>query len=132
LDLTDGNEADGTLLQVWSCPPDNPDSNQKWLLSGGQIIHRTLSGHDYCVDIPSNDRTDGKRLQVWSCAGTPQQQFSQQAGSLKTPDGSKCLDLKDGALGNGVAVQLWDCDSGNENQQWIVTNITGFLDVVSV
>jgi len=31
---------------------------------------------------------------------------------------NKCLDLNNGSSANGAKVQVWDCDSGNNNQLW--------------
>jgi Ricin-type beta-trefoil lectin domain len=30
----------------------------------------------------------------------------------------KCMDLRNGNTANGTPVQLWDCQTGNQNQQW--------------
>ncbi|KAF8202645.1 ricin B lectin domain-containing protein, partial [Mycena galopus ATCC 62051] len=54
LDVTGGLDADGTLLQVWTCT--TADSNQQWTLSGNTI---QWSGTSECVDLTSGAATDG-------------------------------------------------------------------------
>merc|ERR1719329_1859409 len=122
LDLQDGVEADGGKLQIWSCDPNNPNANQRWLRRGTEIVHQTSDGRDLCVDIPSNDHSDGNKLQIWSCAGSPQQQWEQDGNSLRVEE--VCMDLTDGDTSNGNEVQIWGCNAGNPNQEWVLTSVS--------
>ncbi|EAU85093.1 macrofage activating glycoprotein [Coprinopsis cinerea okayama7 len=64
LDVTDGVNADGTKLQVWTCSPGNPNQNwwyDKW--------SNTLSWTDRwrCLDVTDGIQDDGNQVQVWGC-----------------------------------------------------------------
>ncbi|KAF9263066.1 hypothetical protein L218DRAFT_959573 [Marasmius fiardii PR-910] len=39
-------------------------------------------------------------------------------GQIKTFDGTKCLDVRDGDDSNGTLLQVWSCVEGNKNQLW--------------
>lgn len=57
LDVTNGNIADGTGLQLWTCSEDSP--NQQWVFQGDEFLQFpnstiTLSDTNQCVDL-----TDG-------------------------------------------------------------------------
>jgi hypothetical protein len=36
--------------------------------------------------------------------------------------GNNCLDVSGGGTANGTKVQMWQCQAGNTNQQWILQN----------
>jgi Ricin-type beta-trefoil lectin domain/Ricin-type beta-trefoil lectin domain-like len=36
--------------------------------------------------------------------------------------GGKCLDVSGGTNANGTVVQMWDCQPGNQSQQWSFDN----------
>jgi hypothetical protein len=121
LDLTDGVEADGTLLQVKDCNPMSPNGAQVWYLKDGQVIHRTAAGDELCLDVPAIDGpADGVHLQVWTCAGTANQQWQFENGVIKTADGQHCVDLR---AADKTAVQLWSCFEGALNQEWVLTEV---------
>jgi hypothetical protein len=126
LDLTNGVEADGTSLQVRACNPTSPNGAQVWYLRDGQVIHRTASGAELCLDVPANDgTTDGVHLQVWTCAGTANQQWRFENGVIKTADGRYCVDL---SAEDNTAVQLWRCFEGALNQKWVLTEVATSLE----
>jgi hypothetical protein len=106
-------------MQVWQCDLDAPDDAQVWRFTGGQIVHRTASGDELCLDIPNNHRKDGVQLQVWTCSGAEQQQWLYENGSIKTRDGSRCVDLRSEDM---LTVQLWACNE-SPNQQWVLTEL---------
>lgn len=41
-------------------------------------------------------------------------------GPIKTFDGTKCLDVRDGNSSNGNSLQVWSCVEGNTNQLWTI------------
>ncbi|KAK1231873.1 hypothetical protein PQX77_005010, partial [Marasmius sp. AFHP31] len=45
-------------------------------------------------------------------------------GIISTFDGTKCLDLTNGAVSNGTPLQIWSCDAQNPNQAWRVEGLT--------
>ncbi|TRM58652.1 carbohydrate-binding module family 13 protein [Schizophyllum amplum] len=66
LDVTDGNNADGTKLQVYSCS--NGSVNQQFYYN---IWDTTLSWKDHgkCLDLTDGSTADGNRPQLYSCSG---------------------------------------------------------------
>ncbi|KAJ7506911.1 ricin B lectin domain-containing protein [Mycena galericulata] len=73
LDVTNGVDADGTLLQIWTCFEDN--TNQMWIPINDQSI--TWSGQDKCVDLTNGDLTNGNQVQIWDCtAGDDNQKWN--------------------------------------------------------
>ncbi|KAF9257164.1 hypothetical protein L218DRAFT_936088 [Marasmius fiardii PR-910] len=139
IDLTDGNINPGTRLQLWTC--DSSNSNQQWsaldlvttepppppsppvlLLANGGPPH--IAG--LCLAASSD--TDGASvgLAVWD---DPTRTFPDgnitwvlpvpgATGQIKTFDGTKCLDVRDGDSTNGNSLQIWSCIEGNDNQLW--------------
>ncbi|KAJ7721352.1 ricin B lectin domain-containing protein [Mycena maculata] len=62
LDVTNGVNEDGTLLQIWSCVEGN--TNQQWLSVGNTL---QWNGTDKCVDLTNGVITDGQPIQIWTC-----------------------------------------------------------------
>jgi glucosylceramidase len=51
--------------------------------------------------------------------------------SISAMHSSKCLDVEGAALGNGAAVNQWDCHGG-QNQQWLFTPVgDGFYKITA-
>ncbi|KAF7364600.1 hypothetical protein MVEN_00329100 [Mycena venus] len=63
LDVTNGVNADGTKLQIWTCA-DN--TNQMWL-PAGQDSTITWAGKNKCVDLTNGNLADGNQVQIWDC-----------------------------------------------------------------
>jgi len=63
LDVTNGVDADGTLLQTFACTPGN--TNQQWVFNGNYSIQ--WANHDKCIDLTNGVLAVGTRLQVFSC-----------------------------------------------------------------
>ncbi|KAJ6487785.1 ricin B lectin domain-containing protein [Mycena sanguinolenta] len=77
LDVTDGVNADGTKLQVWSCVAGNPNQ-QFTALPGGQI---EWTGTGKCLDVTNGQFAEATPIQVWDCAtggSNPNQQWDLQ------------------------------------------------------
>ncbi|KAF8153579.1 ricin B lectin domain-containing protein [Mycena galopus ATCC 62051] len=62
LDVTDGVNADGTRLQIWTC-----NTNQLWEPEFGSVGNIFWVGMNKCVDLTNGDTTNGNQLQVWDC-----------------------------------------------------------------
>ncbi|KAJ7644785.1 ricin B lectin domain-containing protein [Roridomyces roridus] len=68
LDVTNGVDADGTKLQIWTCGSGNP--NQQWVSAGqgGQGTPQIVwAGNNKCVDVTNGNVTQGNVMQVWDC-----------------------------------------------------------------
>ncbi|MFE7243711.1 alpha-N-acetylglucosaminidase TIM-barrel domain-containing protein [Streptomyces sp. NPDC057580] len=110
-DVTDGNSAAGTPLQLSTC---NGAAAQVWSVYGDG----TLRAYGKCMDAQSGATTPGTTIQIWSCNGTPAQSWVYQADhSLKNVKSGLCLDAKDGSSADGTRLQLWTCN-GAVAQQW--------------
>lgn len=98
---TDGSQLfAGNLVTTWDCN----DTSDRW------ADHPEL-----CLDAPG-----GRVLQMWYCNATPaHMQFRVQ---LEEGDGTirlaarpeMCLDVPDGSTGNGLPLQLWECNSSKD------------------
>jgi hypothetical protein len=44
--------------------------------------------------------------------------FAASSGTIVSSANGKCLDVTDGSTANGNQPQMWDCTSGNQNQNW--------------
>jgi len=64
LDVTNGNDVNGTPLQTFSCVPGN--TNQQWTFNSNFSIQWT--GHNKCIDLTNGALTFGTQLQIWTCA----------------------------------------------------------------
>lgn len=113
LDLPNGSQADGTLVQLWDC---NGRPNQEWTLKPDASVE-VYGGK--CLDALRQD-TSSRAVVVGinGCNGGAGQQWR------LTPDGSivgtqsgLCLDVNNLAVTNGSKVTLWTCNGG-ANQKW--------------
>lgn len=64
IDVRDGSDKSGTLLQMWSCYGYN--TNQRFDVNGQQV---KWVGHDSCLDLKDGLGVDGNQVQLWSCYG---------------------------------------------------------------
>ncbi|KAG7087982.1 hypothetical protein E1B28_012022 [Marasmius oreades] len=137
IDLTDGNINNGNQLQVWTCDPNN--SNQRWTASSSsppppvELVRFQLATvapqSSLCIGGASSD-VDGTTVTLASCGdlntvnwilppmGANHNTFT---GQIKSTDGKKCLDVRDGNPTNGGLVQIWSCTDGNTNQLWQIS-----------
>jgi hypothetical protein len=65
LDVTGGNNSDGTKLQIYTCSPNDP--NQQFSYSRDNRLGWTNTGK--CVDLPNGNQADGTPVQIWDCNG---------------------------------------------------------------
>ncbi|KAJ7728575.1 ricin B lectin domain-containing protein [Mycena maculata] len=101
LDVTNGVDADGTLLQIWTCATGNTSKSL------------SESSFSFTVDLLED--------QMW--IPIPDQ-------SITWYNENKCVDLTNGNLTDGNRVQIWDCDDENDNQKWnsfAITTPTSFV-----
>ncbi|KAJ6463478.1 ricin B lectin domain-containing protein [Mycena sanguinolenta] len=79
IDVTDGVNADGTLLQMWTC---SGGKNQQWV----NRLDGTFqwSGTNKCIDLTNGVITDGNQLQIWTCTSGPNQVWASPAEVLSS------------------------------------------------
>ncbi|KAJ7482681.1 ricin B lectin domain-containing protein [Mycena latifolia] len=63
IDVTNGVNADGTKLQIWTCSEGN--TNQLWTSLNDFTFQ--WSGTNKCIDLSDSKITDGNVLQIWTC-----------------------------------------------------------------
>lgn len=110
-DVTNGNSADGTPLQLWSC---NGTAAQDWTVEGDG----TLRAMGKCMDVRNGATSPGTAVQLYGCNGTPAQSWAPQAGgTLMNTKSGLCLDATGGSSADGTALIVWTC-TGTANQRW--------------
>ncbi|KJA25073.1 carbohydrate-binding module family 13 protein [Hypholoma sublateritium FD-334 SS-4] len=64
LDVTDGKNADGTKMQIWTCSTNNP--NQKWDYN---VWANTITWFNKgkCLDLTDASQASGNKIQIWGC-----------------------------------------------------------------
>jgi len=80
------------------------------------------------LDDTGGSTTNGNHLQIWAASGGPNQSWTfTSLGSSKYTlqvNGAHCLD-SGGTTTNGSPATIWACQSGNTNQQWTATSVSG-------
>ncbi|WP_262058759.1 RICIN domain-containing protein [Streptomyces sp. STR69] len=111
IDVTGGNPADHTRLQIWDC---SGAARQKWRF----VSDGTVRALGKCMDVDGGSRTDGAWIKLVTCNGTGAQRFRLNAAhDLVNLQADKCVDVTDAGTGNGAELQLWSC-TGGDNQKW--------------
>ncbi|KIM27910.1 carbohydrate-binding module family 13 protein [Serendipita vermifera MAFF 305830] len=111
LDVTDGNTADGTKLQVWDCYPNSV--NQQFYFT--RDYHLAWTNHGKCVDLTDGSMANGNKIQLWSCSGTnPNQRVNTGYMFNKQPTKSQNGQTGTNACGTG--------SSDSSNCQTLVIN----------
>ncbi|PPQ69744.1 hypothetical protein CVT26_014019 [Gymnopilus dilepis] len=64
LDVTEGVNADGTKMQIWTCTTNN--KNQQWGYTRDNRIY--WQGSNKCLDLTEGNLTNGNRIQIWTCS----------------------------------------------------------------
>ena len=111
VDITNGNSADGTPLQLYTC---NGTAAQSWTVVGDG----TLRADGKCMDVRNGATTAGTVVQLYSCNGTPAQSWLYRADrTLQNTKSGLCLDAKGGSSADGTPLIIWTC-TANQNQLW--------------
>ncbi|KAJ7092400.1 ricin B lectin domain-containing protein [Mycena belliarum] len=63
IDVTNGVNADGTKLQIWTCVPGS--TNQQFISLNDFTLQ--WAGTNKCIDLSDGKITDGNQLQIWTC-----------------------------------------------------------------
>jgi alpha-N-acetylglucosaminidase len=110
-DITNGNSADSTPLQLWTC---NGTAAQTWSLPGDG----TLRADGKCLDVRGGATSAGTVVQLYTCNGTPAQSWAPRGdGTLQNTKSGLCLDASGGSSAPGTALIVWTC-TGTANQLW--------------
>ncbi|MGW2398102.1 alpha-N-acetylglucosaminidase [Kitasatospora sp. NPDC001664] len=116
VDVTGGNSADGTALQLYTC---NGTAAQTWAVPGDG----TLRAKGKCMDVRNGAVTPGTVVQLYGCNGTPAQSWTYRAAdrTLRNLKSGLCLDASGGGTADGTALIVWTC-TANANQRWTVSS----------
>ncbi|MFE9427090.1 ricin-type beta-trefoil lectin domain protein [Kitasatospora sp. NPDC006697] len=107
-----GNTANGTPVNIWDC---NGGTNQTWQLASDGSLR--IGGK--CVSAEGGATADGTKAILWDCAPVADQQWTRQTdGSFLNVKAQKCLDINNWDTTNGRQLDVWDCVSGQGNQDW--------------
>ncbi|WP_434391382.1 RICIN domain-containing protein [Melittangium boletus] len=111
LDVSGGNTASGTRIQLWDC---NGSAAQNWAFQADG----TVRSFGKCLDVSNSGTADGTVIQLWDCNGSAAQQWLHTgANDLVNPQANKCLDVSGGNSASGTPLQLWTCN-GSAAQKW--------------
>ncbi|KAJ7490745.1 ricin B lectin domain-containing protein [Mycena latifolia] len=120
LDVTNGVNADGTKLQIWTCAAGN--TNQMWIPVSDSAI--TWSGKNKCVDLTNGNTTDGNQVQIWDCDASNNNQ-KWNAVPVTTPisfvislkkNPSLCVAASANAVNASVVIE--PCSASSAAQTW--------------
>ncbi|KAA1473311.1 hypothetical protein DENSPDRAFT_802382 [Dentipellis sp. KUC8613] len=117
LDLTNGNQTPGTVVQIWECT-DN-DQYQIWNFDAGTVRPVNANGVQ-CLDVKDGNNADGTLVQLYQCyeGNTNQQWYYTGDNRLAWTNHGKCLDLTDGNQTPGTIIKIWTCTDNDDNQVW--------------
>ncbi len=110
LDLTSGNNANGTAIEIYGC---NPTSAQDWTIAP----NGTLQAAGKCLDVPGYATVNATKLEIYDCNGGYNQLWVPYNGGYRNPFSGRCLDNPGYSSTDGTQLELWDCNAGI-NQQW--------------
>jgi alpha-N-acetylglucosaminidase len=111
VDVTGGNAADGTALQLYTCVT---VPAQTWTAGSDG----TLRAMGKCMDARNGATTQGTVVQLYSCNGTINQVWGAQPdGTVRNSKSGLCLDAYGASSANGTALIVWTCGTG-ANQVW--------------
>jgi hypothetical protein len=110
LDVSGGNNANGTPVQLWWC---NGSAAQQWTTEPDGTIHALGK----CLDVTGGNVVAGTRVQLWDCNGTPAQTWGRNNQGFINPLSGTCLDATGGSTAAGTPMRIWSCN-GTAAQQW--------------
>jgi alpha-N-acetylglucosaminidase len=118
VDITGGNSADGTALQLYSC---NGTAAQTWTVAG----NGTLQADGKCMDVRNGAVTAGTVVQIYGCNGTPAQSWVYRSDkTLMNTKSSLCLAASGNASSDGTALIISTCSASTAGEIWNVPQST--------
>ncbi|KAJ6479701.1 ricin B lectin domain-containing protein [Mycena sanguinolenta] len=126
LDVTDGLDADGTKLQIWTCASGN--TNQQWVSAGQPGTPQIVwAGKNKCVDVTNGNVTNGNVMQIWDCDASFDNSNQNWGIAVVTQpksvsfslasDPSLCIAAS--ANSTSVPVTVETCSANSPAQTWI-------------
>ncbi|MFF3431867.1 RICIN domain-containing protein [Streptomyces sp. NPDC002602] len=116
MDTEDGQAADSTKIQIYTC-------NQTAAQQFGPRDDGTLRVLGKCVEAANSGTANGTLIQLMTCKGTPNQQWQALAGGgYLNLNAQRCLDRPNNVLTNKTQLQLWDCRD-IDAQRWTTTSL---------
>ena len=82
--------------------------------------------------LTAEHNSNGARVFIQPCAGSENQQWTFEGGSVNLFNDTKCLDVTDGVNVDGTKLQIWDCFAGNTNQQFYYTGDYRYVNFLSI
>jgi non-reducing end alpha-L-arabinofuranosidase len=127
-----GNAQSGGLSTFWNggrpSPGYNPMHKQGAIILGiGGDNSKGAQGTFYEGVMTSGFPSDATENSVQANIVAAGYSTSSSSGGTTGPitsgvNGAKCVDDSAGSTANGNKIQMWDCQSGNPNQQWTVAS----------
>jgi hypothetical protein len=116
LDITNGDDANGTKVQLLTC---NGNPQQQWVgpMLDGTI--RPLMDESKCLDLNNWDTTNGAQgaIQIWLCSGGSNQKWQIDPDYHYVKGyGDKCVDDPGFDNADGTPLDYWDCNGGTNQQ----------------
>ncbi|KAJ7214166.1 ricin B lectin domain-containing protein [Mycena haematopus] len=115
IDVTNGVNADGTKLQIWTCVEGSP--NQQWTSFSDNTLQ--WSGTDKCIDLTNGLITDGNVLQIWTCATGNQNQAWE---GTPDPDNTQVVTLSGGDISAGSPPYCITAESNEDGAEVVLAN----------
>ncbi|KAM6503982.1 carbohydrate-binding module family 13 protein [Amanita muscaria] len=72
LDVTNGVNANGNKLQIWTCSNGNPDQQWYYDMWSNRL---SWTNQGKCVDLTGGSLSDGNRIQIWDCTNNSPNQI---------------------------------------------------------
>jgi hypothetical protein len=111
--LNVSGDAPYSQVILWNCG--SQENMQFTYDSSTQLVHVTVAGKDQCLNA-FGGLSDGALLGVWDCIpGAANEMFTISGSQIQA--GGYCIDVTNGAMAVGTAMQVWSC-SGGPNQQF--------------
>lgn len=113
LDVRGASDANGSILQLWGCN----GSKAQLFARKGQALQ--VMGH-LCLEMKEGQSYSGGKVQLSECQeGAPNQAWESHGRQLRLKGSKVCLDVVNGLMNQGAALQVWACDAHNENQLFV-------------
>lgn len=142
LDVNAGSSDNGANVQIWSSNgsvaqsftflPTKPDVTPEGQadLKDGYYTLICAANTSKSLDIRDWSRDNGAKLQIWESTGWENQTFriSRQPSGfyrIESAWSDRSLDMTDGSILPGTAVQQYGSTVGNKNQEWAIFEQTG-------
>ncbi|MBY8882410.1 ricin-type beta-trefoil lectin domain protein [Actinacidiphila acidipaludis] len=113
IDISGGNPADGTALQLYDC---NASAAQTWSLPGDGTVRAMAK----CMDVRGGSSADGTPVQIYTCNSSVSQQWTYDRTARTLTSGlGKCLTAASAGTTNGTRLVIEPCQ-GTADQQWTI------------